>query len=480
MASSGSCASFEAKGGAFYSDSVKARVEFQEPNTSTFLSPDCLGSGDPGWIDRRGRPPLLGPSPGSQQSLGAPRLVPATGRTGPRGQDSCPWCLLRPRLGTAGMLLVLLCASHASASCGIQKTNVIETSEEGLVSEKEFPWVVSLQNSHHAHLAFGSILSEFWILSIASAFQHRKDAVAVVGIARMNASVVSHEEFPVNTIIVHEDFDNKTMANDLALLKTDTAMQFTSLVQPICFLGRKLYMPLASHNCWVAGWNPTLATGEQMTMSILRKISVQDIDLCPLYKFQNTGCGSHVEQETDTVCLGDPGNPLMCQLQGLDLWVLQGVLSQGGERCPGLFLYVKVEDYGDWITSQTEMDSLLPLAVFHHYHPHQENAAPTQGPSVPTRETQLREPAKVTIFMDRSPWPENGASEGVELRGKGVRELDSSPEDEEALPPDYDYYSEQAGQGGSISGQNRLHQPQETLLLSSALVFFWNSRQSGS
>lgn len=60
-----------------------------------------------------------------------------------------------------------------SAGCGIQKTNVIETSEEGLVSEKEFPWVVSLQNSHHAHLAFGSILSEFWILSIASAFQHR-------------------------------------------------------------------------------------------------------------------------------------------------------------------------------------------------------------------------------------------------------------------------------------------------------------------
>lgn len=60
-----------------------------------------------------------------------------------------------------------------SAGCGIQQTSVLGTSEEGLVSEREFPWVVSLQTSHHTHLAFGSILSEFWILSIASAFQHR-------------------------------------------------------------------------------------------------------------------------------------------------------------------------------------------------------------------------------------------------------------------------------------------------------------------
>lgn len=49
----------------------------------------------------------------------------------------------------------------------------METSEEGLVNNNEFPWVVSLQDSLYTHLAFGSILSEFWILSIASVFQNR-------------------------------------------------------------------------------------------------------------------------------------------------------------------------------------------------------------------------------------------------------------------------------------------------------------------
>lgn len=75
----------------------------------------------------------------------------------------------------------------------------------------------------------------------------------------MDAKLIAHKEYPVNTIIIHEDFDNKTMKNNIALLKTDTAMQFNNLVRPICFLGRKLHMLPALQNCWVAGWNPTSA-----------------------------------------------------------------------------------------------------------------------------------------------------------------------------------------------------------------------------
>lgn len=157
------------------------------------------------------------------------------------------------------MLLVLLYILHASASCGVQNTKSLETSEEGLVSEKEFPWIVSLQDSHYTHLTFGSILSQFWILSIASAFQNRKDAVAIVGIAKMDGRVIAHEEYPINKIVIHEDFDNVTMTNNIALLKTDTAMHFNNLVGSICFLGRKLHLSSALRNCWVAGWNPTTA-----------------------------------------------------------------------------------------------------------------------------------------------------------------------------------------------------------------------------
>ena len=57
---------------------------------------------------------------------------------------------------------------------------------------------------------------------------------------------------------------------------------------------------------------------------------------------------------------------MMCQLKEMSLWVLRGILSQGGEKCPGLFLYIRVEDYSDWITSKTRKTS-SPLSSFHHW-----------------------------------------------------------------------------------------------------------------
>ncbi|XP_025867626.2 LOW QUALITY PROTEIN: inactive serine protease 54 [Vulpes vulpes] len=379
-----------------------------------------------------------------------------------------------------GMLLVLLYVSHSSASCGIQKTNIMENSEEGLVNDKEFPWVVSLQDSQYTHLAFGSILSEFWIISIASALQNRKDVIVIVGIAKMDAKVVAHEEYPANIIIIHEDFDNETMINNIALLKTDTAMEFSNLIQPICFLSRKLHVPPALRNCWVAGWNPTSATGNHMTMSILRKIYVKDINLCPLHKLKKTGCGNHMEQETDAVCLGDPGNPMMCQLQQLNLWVLRGILSHGGEECPGVFLYIRVEDYSDWIISKTKKTS-HPLSSFHHledsfpFFSYSSHIIVTQrkhsglGQGV-WSQTYMQGQKRVTIHS----WPTNSFSKGPDVGEKGLKELGKSSV-AAIQPMYYDYYGGYAGDGGGpISGQNRLHQPQEIILFFFVLVFFCN------
>lgn len=44
-------------------------------------------------------------------------------------------------------------------------------------------------------------------------------------------------------------------------------------------------------------------TGNHMTMSILRRIFVKDMEQCPLNRPPKLGCGNHMEQETSSVCL---------------------------------------------------------------------------------------------------------------------------------------------------------------------------------
>ncbi|XP_004600992.2 inactive serine protease 54 [Sorex araneus] len=369
---------------------------------------------------------------------------------------------------TKGVLLLLLYISHTSAKCGIQNVNIQETSEESLVGGQEFPWVVSLQDPQYTHLAFGCVLSEFWILSIASAFQNRKEAVAIVGIARMDSKEVSHEEFPVSFIVPHEDFDNSTMDNNIALLKTDTAMAFTSLVRPICFLNKGTAASPHLRNCWVAGWNPTTATGNHMTMSILRKITVRDMEPCPLNHSRKLRCGNHIERETNSVCLGDPGNPVMCQMQQVNLWVLRGLLSPGGEKCPGLFLYTRIDEYGAWIEAKTK-GTASALTSFHQWDhfvpsPSFSSRAPAAQKKFPGlarmmgSQTQPRSLKSVT----RPSWSANDSSRSIQDRDKGFKPA--------IQPMYYDYYGGVEGGRWSTSGRGRLRPRPELLLLCSRLA----------
>ncbi|XP_052023215.1 inactive serine protease 54 isoform X1 [Apodemus sylvaticus] len=375
--------------------------------------------------------------------------------------------------GMRGLLLLLLYMSHSSSAiCGIQKANIVDQLEENLVSSTEFPWVVSIQDKQYTHLAFGCILSKFWILSTASALQHRKEVIAVVGISNMDPRQTDHREYSVTTIIPHENFNNHSMSNDIALLKTDSAIHFNDLVQAICFLGKKRHKPPALKNCWVAGWNPTTATGTHMTMSILRRISVKDIQVCPLNRQWNTECGSHMK-EPNSVCLGEPGSPMMCQVQKFDLWILKGLLTYGGDLCPGRFLYTNVEDYSDWIKAMTRRDG-LSLSSLHLWK--------NMVPEIPFHQSNIALTKNSYSVHSSAEWPHSysrGQSVSTVYKQQdagqnfrvNVQPATGRPSKVAIQPLYYDYYGGEAVEGGVVAGQNRLHWSQERILMSFVLVF---------
>lgn len=66
---------------------------------------------------------------------------------------------------------------------------------------------------------------------------------------------------------------------------------------------------------------------------------------------------------------GDPSNPIMCQAKETGHWVLKGVLTEGGTRCYGPFLYTRLSYYSDWIviTTAKERAPILPTLGSRHF-----------------------------------------------------------------------------------------------------------------
>lgn len=168
---------------------------------------------------------------------------------------------------------------------------------------------------------------------------------------------------------------------------------------------------------------------------------------------------------------------MMCQLQQFDLWVLRGVLNFGGETCPGLFLYTKVEDYSKWITSKAERAG-PPLSSLHHWEKlisfshHGPNAAMTQN-----SDSELGHIGSYLQAQGRTITHSRLATssrDDLDVREKGVKESGRSPE-ASVQPLYYDYYGGEVGEGRISAGQKRLHQPAEIILVSFMLVFFCSS-----
>uniref|UniRef100_A0A8C6X367 Serine protease 54 n=1 Tax=Naja naja TaxID=35670 RepID=A0A8C6X367_NAJNA len=206
--------------------------------------------------------------------------------------------------------------------------------QRGVTDVGEFPWLVSLQDQG-SHVALGSILSQDWILSAASSFHRRTQISAVAGSSDPKGpreSLVT-----IQTIIPHEAFDEITLVHNIALLKTSTPLHFSVTLQPVCFPTPDF--PGVLYCLGSPGVGP------------LQRLSVEDVDPCPLHRTLSTECCSHREGDQVPGCLGSAGNPVLCETEGRR--VLKGLLSEGGTRCYGPFLYSRLIYYSDWIVATT-------------------------------------------------------------------------------------------------------------------------------
>ncbi|XP_077618740.1 coagulation factor XI isoform X3 [Crocuta crocuta] len=226
----------------------------------------------------------------------------------------------------------------------------------------EWPWQITLHITSPIprHLCGGSIIGNQWILTAA----HCLIGVESPKILHVYSGILNQSEikkdtsfFGVQEIIIHDQYKTAESGYDIALLKLETAMNYTDTQRPIC-LPSKGDRGVIYTECWVTGWGyRKLGDKIQNTLQKANVPLVTTEECQTRYRGHRITnrmlCAGYREGGKDA-CKGDSGGPLSCKHN--EVWHLVGITSWG-EGCgqkerPGV--YTNVVEYVDWILEKTQ------------------------------------------------------------------------------------------------------------------------------
>nr|XP_029730079.1 venom protease-like [Aedes albopictus] len=172
----------------------------------------------------------------------------------------------------------------------------------------------------------------------------------------------------VEKAFIHEQYNEKTIQNDVALLRLQNNAPLSDMIKPICLPTEE---PMRSRDVtyyspFIAGWGTTSYRGPTASRLQEVQVIVLPTDQCAFnYKlyfpdqvFDNTVLCAGFPQGGKDSCQGDSGGPLMLpQLSANGQYYyfnLIGIVSYGYECAKAGFpgVYVKVTTYIPWIESK--------------------------------------------------------------------------------------------------------------------------------
>ncbi|XP_050171698.1 serine protease 55-like [Myiozetetes cayanensis] len=246
-------------------------------------------------------------------------------------------------------------AGYSHVECGLRPSfeSFLETGKRigtgRSVQPGEFPWHVSIQ-SNRKHICGGTIISALWILTAAHCFAKELPPDLTVVVGGINLSVPLEEHKP-DSLILHENFNSTSMANDIALILLSSPIEFSKEKIPIC-------LPFMCdihtwQHCWAAGWGSTTADAVPAA-HVLQKARVKLIGreqcLKQIPQLQENVMCAEVEEGEGGNCQVDSGGPLVCSYWNTMKWFQVGIIS---EEKPNHKILTSVYSYLGWIENET-------------------------------------------------------------------------------------------------------------------------------
>ncbi|XP_055972887.1 tissue-type plasminogen activator isoform X1 [Sorex fumeus] len=284
--------------------------------------------------------------------------------------DTQPWChVLKDR-----KLTWEYCDVPRCSSCGVRRSQQqppVHIKGGVFTDITSHPWQAAIfaknrRSPGERFLCGGVLISSCWVLSVAHCFQERilpQNLKVVLG--RTYRVIPGEEEqtFEVKKYLAHEEFDDDTYDNDIALLqlKSESPLcaQESDSVRPVC-LEAGLQLPDWTE-CEISGYGKHEESSPFYSERLKEgHVRLYPASLCSSQYLSNKTVTNNMLCAGDTrsygnhvnlhdACKGDSGGPLVCMNN--NRMTLIGIISWGlgcGQKdVPGV--YTKVANYLDWI-----------------------------------------------------------------------------------------------------------------------------------
>ncbi|XP_038590800.1 tryptase-like [Micropterus salmoides] len=264
------------------------------------------------------------------------------------------------KLLVCGVVLVVLAVTGSNAQLDVCGTAPLNTRIVGGANAPagSWPWMVSLQYEGF-HFCGGSLISNQWVLTAAHCVSSFTPNLTVnLGrdtLTLLNTNAMSQT---VSQIILHPNYVQAILKNDIALLKLSSPVNFTNYIRPVCLAANgSIFNP--GTTCWVTGWGNIQTYIPLPSPERLQEVSlpiVSNSECREVYGgivTNNTIC-TGVTQGGKGICYGDGGGPLVTKMGSV--WVQAGVMSFiSALGCALPYYpqgYTRVSEYQSWINSQ--------------------------------------------------------------------------------------------------------------------------------
>ncbi|EAT43490.2 AAEL005060-PA [Aedes aegypti] len=272
------------------------------------------------------------------------------------------------------------------ALCGLSVNTRIIGGETEIPGQ--FPWIARLayRNRTSGRVTYrcaGSLITNRHVITVAHCVTNLIDELELVSVRLGDLECNSvtdnrcnsrFQDFAIDRLMPHENYDTPKYANDIALVKLLQPTEVYNILSPLC-------LPMDQYSSYgrnltgktgiIAGWGSTSNRNNSPspTLQWLR-LPIVDTAQCatsyarysvnsrnPIIVSGNQMCVQG--QENMDACQGDSGGPLMNEaISSRDRFVLLGLVSFGPRTCgvsnfPGV--YTRISSYIDWIQRQVEL-----------------------------------------------------------------------------------------------------------------------------